>query len=194
MLLCLWRWLHAQYAKQAKPLVIERVWFVVGETSCSYAHKYSFPCSYTWCDSLFESLHRFRVGIGKLRPVVSCWFQSWKVHLHCPVTYMETHFEHSCSSHSMLAACWRRAVSICLMVRNIPQPALGTFLQGELSLGCVASIKNHTYNMFTGCIRCLPLHSLPSTVKDTAHSAWWGEDEEESCTSGQLTHTTASCW
>lgn len=63
---------------------------------------------------------RSRVGIAKPLPAAFCWSPFWRVPLRCPVTCMAIRFEPSSSSHSTPAACSRRAVSTCLIVRDTP--------------------------------------------------------------------------
>lgn len=63
---------------------------------------------------------RSRVGIAKPLPAAFYWSLFWRVPLRCPVTCMAIHFEPSSSSHSTPAACSRRAVSTCLIVRDTP--------------------------------------------------------------------------
>lgn len=147
VLLCLQGCWCACHAKQAE--LVEN-WACLIDSrgrGCSCAHKCPSSVWHMWNDSLFESLLRFRVGIGKPHPVVSCWFQSWKARLLCPVTYTETHFELSCSSLSTLAACWRRVVSICLMVRNVLVYPLVYFSATRSLLACSSYGKPHLPEM-----------------------------------------------
>lgn len=96
---------------------IGHVWSIPGEW-VALMHR-SAPRQWHVCyDSLCQSLLRFRAGTGRPPPVGSCWCQCWRAPLPCPVTCTGTRSELSSSSPSTWAACWRRAVSICLMVRN----------------------------------------------------------------------------
>lgn len=65
---------------------------------------------------------RSKVGTARPPPVAFCWCRFWRGPLPCPVTCTATRSGPSCSSHSTLAACSRRAASTYLTVRDTPLP------------------------------------------------------------------------
>lgn len=90
---------------------------------------------------------------------------------------METHFELSCSSHSMLAACWRRVVNICLMVRNVLclTPWYTSLQAGPFWYS--ADMKNLIYQTCISWMKGLFLHfsSHPQQGGAGRKLCWWAD-------------------